>query len=153
MTKVEFGVLSFLAVSFLTGLFVYNTKYKRIKPLNEFYDYSQDDSVYKNTVLSVEKKQSEISENFIASEDKLYDFSNWNFRTTKLKKNKLKIVNINSAGIKELTKIPGIGVKTAQKIIEFRNLNGKFKTIDDLIKVKGIGKIKLNKIKKYINLD
>ena len=65
---------------------------------------------------------------------------------------KSKLVNINSAGINELTILPGIGVKTAERIIKFRKTNGKFKKKSDLLKVKGIGEKKLKKIEKLIAL-
>jgi len=65
---------------------------------------------------------------------------------------KSKLVNINLAGINELTTLPGIGVKTAEKIIKFRKANGKFKKKSDLLKVKGIGEKKLRKIEKLITL-
>ncbi|KQA23569.1 ComEA family DNA-binding protein [Vibrio metoecus] len=49
-------------------------------------------------------------------------------------------VNINTASAEELaTLLKGIGVKKAQAIVEYREANGPFLTIDDLAKVKGIG--------------
>jgi competence protein ComEA len=49
-------------------------------------------------------------------------------------------VNINEAGVKLLKSLTGIGVKKAQKIIENRKANGLFQTVDELTRVKGIGK-------------
>ncbi len=60
-------------------------------------------------------------------------------------------VNINTAGINELVRIPGIGTVTAQRIISYRQLNGRFNKAEDLIEVKGIGPSKLQSIKKYIS--
>ncbi len=62
------------------------------------------------------------------------------------------IININTADIKELDKLPGIGPSTAQKIIEYREKNGTFKTIEDIMKVKGIGNSKYDKIKEKITV-
>lgn len=59
-------------------------------------------------------------------------------------------VNINTANIGELTTISGIGEKTAMKIIEYRETNGKFKTIEDIRNVSGIGEAKYENIKDYI---
>jgi comEA protein len=50
------------------------------------------------------------------------------------------VININSADIETLQRLHGIGPKRAQAIIEFRNTHGKFKSIDDLLLVKGFGK-------------
>lgn len=48
-------------------------------------------------------------------------------------------IDINTAGADQLVKLPRIGPKMADRIIEFRKKNGKFKKIQDLMKVKGIG--------------
>jgi len=59
-------------------------------------------------------------------------------------------VNINTADIKQLEKLPRIGPAMATRIIEYRNSQGPFKSLDELIKVKGIGKKTLNLIKPYL---
>ncbi len=69
-----------------------------------------------------------------------------------LENNKSKKVNINKSNLTELTSIPGIGESTAQKIINYRNENGKFSSIEDLKKVSGIGDKKFEKIKEYIDI-
>lgn len=55
-------------------------------------------------------------------------------------------ININTAEVKDLVNLPGIGKKTASAIINFRKKNGEFKKKEDLGLVKGIGKNKLEKI-------
>lgn len=62
------------------------------------------------------------------------------------------IVNINSANAEELQKLPGIGPSIANNIIRYRNENGKFNSIDDLLHVRGIGKSRLDNIRPYIKL-
>ena len=52
---------------------------------------------------------------------------------------KMDKVNINTADMKQLMMIPGVGEGTAQKIIDYRNANGKFKTLDQLKSIPGIG--------------
>ena len=64
--------------------------------------------------------------------------------------NKIMLVNINSATQTDLESLPGIGPSTAIKIINYRNENGKFKSIEDLKNVSGIGEAKFNNIKKYV---
>jgi len=54
-------------------------------------------------------------------------------------------VNINSASGKELQKVDGIGAKTAARIVSYRDEHGAFKSVEDLLKIKGIGKKKLEK--------
>ena len=66
---------------------------------------------------------------------------------------KEKSINLNSAGIEELEKLPGIGSKTAEKIIAYREMIEGFKSLDDLLEVKGIGQVKLNKIKKFLYIE
>ena len=59
-------------------------------------------------------------------------------------------ININSANIEELKKLPGVGDSVATAIIEYRNKNGKFKKIEDIKQVSGIGNSKFENIKNFI---
>ena len=68
------------------------------------------------------------------------------------KKSQIGSVNINTADLKKLVKVKGIGKKTAQAIIEYRTKNGPFKTLDDLLKVKcrAINKKWLSRTRKFL---
>ncbi len=57
------------------------------------------------------------------------------------------LVNINTANVEKLDELPGIGSSTAEKIIAYRKENGKFKSIDEIKNVSGIGEAKFEKIK------
>lgn len=48
-------------------------------------------------------------------------------------------LNINSATAAELEKLPGVGPATATRIVEYRQKNGAFKKVEDLMNVRGIG--------------
>ena len=59
-------------------------------------------------------------------------------------------MNINTATRNELDGLPGIGPALAQRIIDFREENGNFKSIEDIQNVKGIGNSKFDEIKDKI---
>lgn len=61
-------------------------------------------------------------------------------------------ININKATEKEFETLPGIGPSLASKIIEYRNQNGKFESIEDIKNVNGIGDNKYEKIKDLITV-
>ena len=61
-------------------------------------------------------------------------------------------VNINTANQSELDSLPGIGPSIAQKIIDYREENGNFKTIEELQNVKGIGDAKYEEIKDRVTV-
>ena len=65
---------------------------------------------------------------------------------------KSNLVNINTADVASLSTLPRIGEKTAQRIIDYRKKNGKFKRIEDLLKVKGIGEKVFAKFKNLITV-
>ena len=88
------------------------------------------------------------------------DISSFNLNSTlsnkqviiipKLKENKL--ISINSASLIELSSLKGIGNSLAQRIIEYRENNNGFKSIEEIKNVKGIGDKKFENIKEYITL-
>ena len=61
-----------------------------------------------------------------------------------------KTININTATLEELMSINGLGEAKAKAIIKYREENGYFKIIDDLLNVSGIGEVLFEKIKEYI---
>jgi competence protein ComEA len=58
-------------------------------------------------------------------------------------------LDINKANAEQLSALPGVGIKKAGEIIKYRELNGNFKSIDELVNVKGIG---MKMIAKMIDL-
>ncbi len=63
------------------------------------------------------------------------------------------LINVNRAGISELSGLPGIGETLAQRIIEYRVQFGPFRDKEELKKVKGIGEKRLEKIKNLIIIN
>lgn len=59
-------------------------------------------------------------------------------------------LNINTATAEQIDMLPGMSKKKAQAVIDYRTANGKFKTVDDLMKVQGIKQKTVDKIKDYI---
>ena len=61
-------------------------------------------------------------------------------------------LNINAAGKEDLTLLPGIGDTLSERIIAYREENGNFHDLDELLLVEGMGDGKLEKIKDYITV-
>jgi competence protein ComEA len=61
-------------------------------------------------------------------------------------------VNLNTATADQLATIPGIGTKTAERIIAYRQKNGGFKKIEELMNVKGVGEKSFLKLKTLITV-
>ena len=59
-------------------------------------------------------------------------------------------INLNAATVEQLETLPGIGRKTAERIIEYRTKSGGFKRIEDLMNVKGIGEKSFLKLKPLV---
>ena len=61
-------------------------------------------------------------------------------------------VNINSAGVDELVALPGIGKAYAERIVEYRQKNGPFKKVEDILNVRGIGEKTFDRIKDRLTI-
>jgi len=61
-------------------------------------------------------------------------------------------VNLNTASSAELQLVPGIGPSTADKILQMRKSYGAYKSVDDLLAIKGIGQKRLDKMRKYLTV-
>ena len=68
------------------------------------------------------------------------------------KKPPAKPVNLNTANSEELQQVPGIGPATADKILQMRKSYGAFKSVDDLLAIRGLGPKRLDKMRKYLTV-
>lgn len=68
------------------------------------------------------------------------------------KKPLLRPVNINTANFEELQRVPGIGPKTAQRILDARKSVGRFRSVDELLAVPGMGEKRLAKMRQYLTV-
>ncbi len=155
-TTTEIRVLLFLSAIFFVGL-IYKNFFQN-KPVNDYniFDYSKEDSSFnfhKNNILS-DLSDEKTSKNKVEIKSEVLQLTKPDYsKNDALPPLTEKSININTAGINLLTRLPGIGEKTAEKIIAYRELIKKFKSLDELMEVKGIGTSKLNKIKKFLYIE
>ena len=155
LTRTELKIVLFI-ISVLVVGFVYKTFLDRkVEIPFKSYDYiEEDEKFYGSTKDSALLNPQKSDDKEVDYKREVLDFNTQDF--DKVKKKTLPLensLNLNKANIVELVTLPGIGEKTAQNIIEYREINGGFRNINQLLNVKGIGKSKLTKIKKYIFID
>ena len=61
-------------------------------------------------------------------------------------------ININTASAADLQRLPGIGAKTASRVIDYRQKNGPFKKVEELMNVRGVGEKNFLKLKDHISV-
>ena len=64
-----------------------------------------------------------------------------------------KKINLNTATIADLEAIRGIGPSTAEKIVDYRQRHGRFKRVEDIMKVKGIKEKGFEKVRRYLTVE
>ena len=62
-------------------------------------------------------------------------------------------VNINTADAAQLSMLPRVGLKAAQRIVDFRTEHGPFKKATDLMQVKGFGQKSFERLSSYLTVD
>ena len=63
------------------------------------------------------------------------------------------VVNVNTATVDELVRLPGIGEKRAQAILDARQQRGGFKSVDELLEIRGIGPANLEKLRPHLSVS
>ena len=151
-TETEIKVIIFLLVIFSIGFgykFFFNDNSKAV--YKEF-DYSKQDSMFYAAIKkdSINKLKKIKMNKPVDYKQEVSDFS----KSKVIKDKKLsKKIDINTADIKTLITLPGIGKITAESIIKYRTDNKGIKKLRELLNIKGIGKIKFTKIKKYLYIE
>jgi competence protein ComEA len=118
------------------------------------FDYTETDSIFNSKLVSLANQDvpNYNSVDSVNLNKDISDFSTTNKNEDEDNYSPLKI-DINSADLATLIKLPGIGEKTAQRIIKFRDTKKKINNLDELLKVKGIGKAKLRELKKFLIIE
>lgn len=157
-TRTEIKIILFLLCAFFLGLLIKHFKDASNNTNYLEFDYSLQDSLFNAAVGNVDSEESDAVDTLekrVASKNELLDFGTSKKSKTEIAKKKSLpgVININTAGIAELTSLPGIGSKTAQNIIAFRKEKGNFTKAEQLLRIKGIGSSKLAKIRAYIKFE
>ena len=114
--------------------------------LKEIADDSQvnfSQRIEDQMVIYIPVEGEELSETVIAGT---------NSNTANISKDEEGKINLNQATKEELMTLSGVGEKKAEKIIEYREENGSFKTIEDLKNVNGFGEKSFESLEKYISI-
>lgn len=63
------------------------------------------------------------------------------------------VVDVNTATVEELVQLPGIGEKRAEAILQARQQRGGFKSVDELLEIRGIGPANLEKLRPHLSVS
>jgi competence ComEA-like helix-hairpin-helix protein len=128
LTKTERNVILFLTITMLAGAGI--RLYQITFPSAPLFDYRSSDSTF--AALSNAPEESSADS------------------TKEMDEGASEKLNINTATKQQLLDLPGIGEKTAERILKFREENGKITSIEDLCAIKGMSKRKLEQLESLI---
>ena len=139
-TRNEVKVILFLTTTFLAGVSIrwYNGRGNDAEPREDRFDYSQSDREF-------EERSRALKQSLPRDKDSTSSKSK--------KRPPTSIIDINTATKDQLMQLPGIGEQYAERIIAYREEHGPFKTVNDLMNVRGIGKKKLEVLKPLISVE
>jgi competence ComEA-like helix-hairpin-helix protein len=146
--KEMIAILSIILVTFAGSVL---KTIKTIFPETQKFDYFESDGKF----LKYSQKNDSAS-GITEKQDSIIIKDLFLLTNTKPKKSAFlldKKININNADRNGLMQLPGVGPKMADRILEYRKLNQGFKTINEFMNVKGIGRKKFSNVKKYIEIN
>lgn len=141
------GILVGSGIEFYKSRVKPNRNTDHIKSLEIFEKRIKEKAALIDSLRQVNQLSREKSNLFIGKKSKANAINQGESRAKYLR------VDINSATVEQLVQIPNIGPVTANRIVEYRTVNGKFNHTEELINIKGIGGKKLNLIKQYIFIN
>ncbi len=154
-TRQDLIIIVFLIVTFASGLIIKLWGWQKPDSFNYASEDSRFEQQLKESFSELPKLNAtqssklelirNISDSLTASKDSR--------EKEELKEKFAKKININLAYSADLQRLPGIGEVMAERIVEFREQNGNFKNIEDIMLVKGIGIKKFEKIKDLITAE
>ena len=154
-TKIETNVIVFVLCFCIVGGVVNIIKTAKNNKAYLEFNYKVQDSLFNAAAGDSGADSTEnIKEKKFDSQHELLDFTSGKTQREFSKKALLrKKINVNTASVEELSLIPGIGKAIAVRIIEYREKHKRFKKVEELMNVKGIGETKFNSMKEVIFIE
>jgi comEA protein len=138
-TRNEILALLILSATLLAGISIRWYTSSRAHETGSHFNYAVSDSIFSQRSESIASRRSAAVDS--------------GSQKTKQKTLKHSSININTAGKEQLMKLPGIGEVYAERIIRYREDHGPFTSVEELIKIKGIGVKTMERIRPYIKVQ
>lgn len=142
MTRQEFGAILFIGFSLFVGAVILLIRQADADFLPDLARFEAPDSSSVHPIKEAEAPRHLPS---------VLTSSTENFDESGKQAKSISSLSINTASLKDLQNLPGIGPELARRIVSYRQQIGTFISIEQLLDVKGIGQVKLNRLKPYIS--
>lgn len=149
-TKTESRIVLFLVGTFLIGGGI--RLFTGARQVQTTYDYTSLDSEFASRVARIDSFTSFSALGSLDSTRKLQSTAASSRARSAGSDTLSGPIDLNRAGREELMKLPGVGPSIADRIIDYRTTNGSIRSVDDLRRVKGIGRKKFDKIRPFVKV-